>query len=116
MQEFIDKLIARLEEKRNEKYINGVSKFPSREQKVFDIAETIVNQLAEEHNNGWIPCSETLPKEEGIYWVTRANGEVDKEAFQIWANGGSFRSDFQLPDEKVIAWMPLPAQYQPKGE
>lgn len=51
MKEFIEKLIGRLEELRNDKYMNGVSRFTPNEKKVFDIAETIVNQLAEEYNN-----------------------------------------------------------------
>ena len=159
MQEFIEKLIGRLEEKRNEKYINGVSKFPSREQKVFDIAETIVNQLAEEHkdnvmineqycwqtcgatehckecnrlcngsidyyenydfmaeehNNGWIPCSERLPEEKGDYLVTCNDGKVRVwwfvvgEDFKCWRIG--------VHTLKPIAWQPLPTPYQPKGE
>ena len=62
MKEFIEKLIGKLEELRNDKYINGVSRFTPNEKKVFDIAETIVNQLAEEYNNGWISVDDALPE------------------------------------------------------
>jgi hypothetical protein len=86
----------------------------------------IVNQLAEESkgkdtnapsNNGWIPCSERLPEDKGTYlvtvknltgyWIMESNVFVcdyqyDEFIFQGWE------------DNKVIAWQPLPAPYQPK--
>ena len=113
MKEFIDKLIERLGEKRNEKYINGVSKFPSREQKVFDIAETIVNQLAEEYNNGWIPCSERLPESDGQYLVTiKKSNEVTILDFDTYNNEWT---NFEcITVHNVIAWRLLPFGYKQK--
>ena len=39
-------------------------------QLAFDDAKNIVQEVAEEYNGGWIPCSERLPEESGYYLVT----------------------------------------------
>ena len=70
----------------------------------------IVNQLAEEHNNGWIPCSEMLFPRYGqkVFATVRTDIATHDviitkyERQEYWHNG------------IVIAWMPLPAPY--KGE
>lgn len=67
------------------------------------IKET-VEELAEEYNNGWIPCSERLPKSNGWYLVTNVLEVVQQ---QYW--GASHWQ--KLRDEAVIAWMPLPQPY-----
>lgn len=72
-------------------------------------------------NNGWIPCEIELPpqpknnplidnKPLELYMVS-ANAEYPFRAF--W-NGRSFTDGFGEVD--AIAWQPLPAPYQPKGE
>ena len=61
MKEFIDKLIGRLEELKTEaldKWDGGAS------HRAYSKAIDIANELAEEYNNGWIPCSERLPEAE----------------------------------------------------
>ena len=67
MKEFIEKLIGRLEElptKGIDRYKGG--SFGNWEGKDYFIKQNdaikIVNQLAEEYNNGWIPVEKTLPK------------------------------------------------------
>ncbi|HGU5487454.1 TPA: DUF551 domain-containing protein [Klebsiella pneumoniae] len=59
--------------------------------------------------DGWIPVSEHLPKEKGVYQVW--NGKyVDNVPFWF----GSFQS---LHSELITHWMPLPAAPQEvKGE
>lgn len=97
--------------------------------KLKEIEESIeiVKQTAEEYNNGWIPCSERLPKVEinpvtndyVRYNVTYKNGDMsdvrcyaygEASGGKHWLNGG------KIMDEYVIAWQPLPEPYQPKGE
>ena len=64
--------------------------------------------------NKWIPCSERLPEEDGTYiaWITYEGSEyTSMEEFDtvtMW--------DFHAfnPNNKVIAWKPLPEDY--KGE
>lgn len=88
----------------------------------------IVNQVEQEYNNGWIPCSERLPQE---------NEPVDAvcEVVNIMLKSGTVTSgwcnrylerwyvldehcDYPLHQnyEDVIAWQPLPQKYEPKGE
>ena len=74
-----------------------------------DEAISIVNQLAEEYNNGWIPCSERLPEEEGKYLVTLKLGCITFADLKDIKHYPHFNAD-------VIAWQPLPQPYQPKGE
>jgi hypothetical protein len=85
------------------------------------VAESIkiVNQLAEEYKGGWIPCSERLPnkdeylKHNGRFIVTDGNRTYVTH-FDIYET-----QKFGVPqlngfceDNKVIAWMPLPAPYK----
>lgn len=60
----------------------------------------------------WIPCSERLPEEQGLYLVTELEFErieIDIRYFNIdgdnkfWSGWG---------DDPVIAWMPLPEPYK----
>lgn len=78
----------------------------------------IVKQEAAEYNNGWIPCSERLP--ENISTVILQVEEIEKPTFGFYGNMNGWRlteKDFvELKDFTVIAWQPLPPEYQPKGE
>ena len=88
---------------------------------ISDVIE-IVNQLAEEYNNGWIPCSERLPEtnESVLCWAksTARGGDVCfvgsyHKGFwflQSSANTHSFPGQY-----KIVAWQQLPEPYQ-KGE
>lgn len=114
MKEFIEKLISRLEEFRNDKYMNGVDRFTTREKRVFDIAEEIVNQLAGEYNNGWILCSDRLPDFlDNVLVCTKSGGRTIahlKHTPIEWIDMHMNKID------DVIAWKYLDAPYQPKGE
>ena len=138
MNEFIKKLIERLEElkKREMDREENITEDGYWEdcEEAFEDGESngmytaytraiqIVNQLAEEHSDGWIPCEKELPPQpkenplyEGkaleIYLVCTSDGDLPFRAF--W-NGEFFTQGFARED--VIAWQPLPAPYQPKGE
>ena len=78
----------------------------------------IVNQLAEEYNNGWIPCSERLPENTSTVLVQIK--EFESPTIGWYGNIAGWRlleKDFdELNDFTVIAWQPLPAPYQSKGE
>lgn len=77
----------------------------------------IVKDLAEKHNNGWIPCEDRLPEEYGEYLC------CDKYSEYIIGYPVARKSsdDFYVETEHEImndcvAWQPLPAQYKPKKE
>lgn len=78
-------------------------------QKFCKVSIDTIQEMKEEYNNGWIPCSERLPEENGWYLVTNTLGVVQQ---QYWGA----RHWYKLKNEAVVAWMPLPAPYQPKGE
>ena len=131
MKEFVEKLISKLEE---ESYWtqstfdeDGYSNDDSEE--VIDLhkAIEIINELAEEYSadtpqksaNGWIPCSERLPSEEGKYLVTVKN----LRGYWILENN-VFVCNYQFDDfifqgwedNEVIAWQPLPTPYRTEKE
>ena len=122
MEKFIEKLIARLEEARSmnngwedEPYFGGQAT-------AYDHSIEIVNELAEEHNGGWIPCSERLPENNKVVlcWVkstTIASGET----FIIGSCDRGFwflqtyeigHHHFPIEDYEVVAWQPLPEPYK----
>lgn len=134
MKELIEKIIEKIgtmAEKAERKEMEArhfvSEKMYEGERIAFGDAIEIVKQTEEEYNNGWIPCSEMLPKVEinpvtndyVRYNVTYNDGNVsdvrcyaygEASGGKHWMNGG------KIMDEYVIAWQPLPEPYQPKGE
>ena len=118
MKEFIEKLIGRLE---GESYLTTnddgeTNKFSVQVVEWKDIKK-IVNQLAEEYNNGWIPVSSGNPKETGLYQVTVDDNDepvitaMYLAEVDIWSYHAGYGNYM-----KVLAWRSLPQPYQPKGE
>jgi len=138
MKEFIEKLIGRLEEYRNFEDHDNLDR------QCIDGAIEIVKQLAEEHNGGWIPCSERLPEDgqevlaycdnghcSGISVVEFRKGKTKEELQAMerpcfgsadqWGNNLKPYAWFengpmQWEGQDVLAWQPLPEPYQPEGE
>lgn len=116
MKEFIEKMISRLEEKDDD---CGCGKIDVWE------AISIVNQLAEEYNNGWIPVSERLPEEKpfGDSEHTCSDGvliTVKHDRGTTVGMGCLTRGHwFYLKgatEIDVIAWKPLPTPYKEGAE
>lgn len=116
MKEFIEKLIGRLEEEQEAYsdttyYAYGVGS-----------AIKIVNKLAEEYNDGWIPCSVDLPKIPNSYLVTKMcendGNPIYETAHEIfWTSDKKWDCERdEYCEWKVIAWQNKLAPYQPKGE
>ena len=102
----------------------------------------IVNQLAEESNltpcylgspceyqnedakmpmehwdNGWIPCSDKQPPKPRFKEDTYLIQQSDVVApFSAYWNGEHWTDVLDDKIDNVIAWMPLPAPYQPKED
>ena len=76
-------------------------------------------------SNGWIPCSERVPKVEDLheksvddctcYLIQRRCGIMDV-AHYIKVYGEPYFEANSIKMKDVVAWMPLPQPYQPKGE
>ena len=112
MKEFIDKLIARLEEYPT--YSFGVSLLNTKEYiKVSDLKE-IANQLVEEHKGGWIPFDDptcdsgNIPDDEVL--VCREDGTIDFDIYDFAQDDWKYNSKHHK--NKVIAWQPLPEPYK----
>jgi hypothetical protein len=86
------------------------------------LAIQIVQEVAKEYGNGWIPCSERLPEEQDEYlvWWTADGfkGKCFYEIVEYSPEEGWIGKIPQAPFGKytVIAWMPLPSAPYQKGE
>ena len=115
MKEAFEKILERLEELQNNLLsqtegdvsvqvgiINGVM-----------YSKKIVQEVAEEYNGGWIPCSERLPEESGTYIVNAIENSIIPVTFAKWMprmkkwNLTGCRSYW-----KVNAWQPLPEPFK----
>ena len=86
----------------------------------------ILAELQMEHNGGWIPCSERLP-EDGVkvlVWFEYFRYGDYNRLFQTKGISFTYNGDWSgfvndtsgWSQLRVIAWQPLPPDYQPKGE
>lgn len=114
MKEFVEKLIKRLENRKQGKFNLYCD--------ALDYAIRTVNELAEEYNNGWIPCSERLPSV-GVtvlcYWkkCDRCNNIISYYYELMHKNEDcQWISDFGMCCGDVIAWQPLPQPYNEGSE
>ena len=79
-----------------------------------DEVEKIVQEVAEEYNNGWIPCSERLPDDfMSMEYLTTVNGHFYPEInYYCVANNKWFSSRKTTKEVDVIAWKPLPETFK----
>ena len=122
MKEFVEKLIGRLEELKsnpNEKTCRENILLAMQKNLTIYSAIEIVNQLAEEYNNGWISCEERLP--ESHCWTITCDKEGNihmffyRDGYFHESYGGKTITEQNERFYVPIAWMPLPETYQ-KGE
>lgn len=118
MNKAFEKILERLEEERHPEICGGW------ETMRIDRAKQIVQGIAEEYNNGWIPCSDRLPNVSRCRVTVKYDMEVGNpvydtlDAYFERYQGGYIFKDNWMNDitNSVIAWQPLPEPYQPKGE
>ena len=92
-----------------DEYINKAT------QLAFDDAKNIVQEVAEEYNGGWIPCSERLPEDDSTCIVTMEYpkhetvvdyGWFDREYVCWFVGMQEFRTS------NILAWQPLPEPFK----
>lgn len=110
MKGLIDKILERLEREiagkpTTDEYNNGINR-----------AYSIVQEVAEEYNDGWISCSERLPEEYGDYlvWWTDITRKQYYEIVEYEPNNGWIGEIPQAVEGiySVIAWQPLPEPFK----
>ena len=70
----------------------------------------IVQEVSEEYNGGWIPCSDRLPEESlnsVIGW-----DEYRQRCCFVQYYGGRWILGNDIDSVKIIAWQPLPEPYK----
>lgn len=66
-------------------------------------------------SDGWIPCSERLPENKDLCWLTNVWPDGTRHVtYDFYIKGGGW---FDTVSDSVLAWMPInkPAPYKPKG-
>ena len=127
MQEVFEKIIKKLgirAEKSEKKEMDAehfeYAQMYKGERIAFGDAIEIVKQAAEQYNNGWFPCSERLPEDKQTCLVTAriyfTPDHVDEIDNYIGVGIDTYSKQFGWLGTEPIAWQPLPAPYQPKGE
>ena len=135
MQELIEKIIEKLEEKANQNWLvlaerNGykrsieIVKKEAAEYTEKEIlhgmdrrneeTKAVIEGMKSIKGCGWIPCSERLPKYGEVVMCCCENGGITVSC--ITHKCVKLSKNVWFGQHRVIAWQPLPAPYQPKGE
>lgn len=116
MNEVFEKILERLEKRK--KYFDSFYKKGRR--KTDDIVKNatdifydefvkIVQEVAEEYNNGWIACSERLPKYGEVVMCSCSNGGITISC--ITHKDVNQSKVVRFGSHSVVAWQPLPEPY-----
>ena len=131
MNKVFEKILERLDEMIHPKqlyfckYARGGCKHLDNDDKdctecVVEDAKKIVQEVAEEYNNGWIPCSERLPDKNGMYLCSQNTYDIvtNKKLIDISTEYVEFYDGKWMRAKNLVVthWQPLPEPYQPKGE
>ena len=119
-------------------YLNDRETFNYLKEKLYETwnrrAEEYAPDINVGNNDGWIPCRERLPEDDRKeYIVQKTNGSINilgftKDAYKLSRYDFDeykgkkkpifydYDSEYGYIELECVAWMPLPAPYQPKGE
>ena len=110
MNKVFEKIIDELEEL-HERYISQYGAVGGNPM-AFSVKECIeiVKQEAEQYNNGWIPCSERLPKYGEVVMCCCTNSGITISC--ITHKGAKPSKSVRFGQHSVIAWQPLPEPFK----
>ena len=76
-------------------------------------SKKIVQEVAEEYNSGWIPCSERLPEENQQVILQDFYGNITIEKMKINDGVKGFSDgDWWSSANNYVAWQPLPEPFK----
>ena len=82
---------------------------------VVELAKEIVQEVAEEYNDGWIPCSERLPEDDSICIVTVEYPNNETVVDYGWFDRKNvcwFVGMQEFITSNILAWQPLPEPFK----
>lgn len=104
------------------------------EDKAYNFCKQIVQEVAEEYNGGWIPCSDRLPEEHDSMFaklkgtdkwsdamfekisddvnVTVEFDDGTRKTMTLHTNDGKWNTNNRIVKFNVIAWQPLPKPFK----
>ena len=111
MMNVFEKIREKLEDAKSWEDIDGKPRFTFRDEHMLEIAIQIVNKVEQEHNNGWILCSERLPKEDERVLCFHSHCFIDCGVLvgEVWCCD---MDEYAIKRDNVIAWQPLPQEYK----
>lgn len=92
------------------------------------VRESVVKEIISHNMNhngddtemdGWIPCSERLPNQNGVYNVTRLIDDAFISDSAYFDGQDTWHNDNRVNHARsyltdIVAWQPLPEPYKPK--
>ena len=126
MKEVFEKIVERLEDTKDIPHDDSVAEAVSTEiwNKAIQRAIGIVQEVAKKYvpgtnvgNSDWIACSERLPEDNGVYFVTYDDDVMPRYIDIRKFRNGKFDQNLVVSPlhdkfpEKEVAWMPLPKPY-----
>ena len=91
---------------------NTLDFLPTNEEanQIIDSFDRVTSSIKQEPR--WIPVTERLPEEKGLYLVSVKNDHNRRYSKTCWFHGG----DNWFARQDVLAWMPLPEPYKAESE
>ena len=111
MNKAFEKILKRLEES----YINCFNEGDYKFNNAIDKAKEIVQEVAEEYKDGWIPCSERLPEDDSICIVIVEYPNNETVVDYGWFDRKSvcwFVGMQEFRTSNILAWQPLPKPFK----
>ena len=113
MNKAFEKILERLEE--DARFYNSASDVDQNIRSGLIIAKEAVQEVAEEYNNGWIPCSEKLPElRKDVLVTVKYTGFMGMHGYWIKTGHMEAENDWwgDCAGGEVIAWQPLPEPFK----
>lgn len=115
MNEEFEKILDMLEDTKDIEHDDSVAEVVSTRiwNKAIHRAKQIVNEVAEEYNGGWIPCSDRLPEENQEVMLQDFYGNITIEKMETNDGLEGFSDgDWWSSANNYVAWQPLPEPFK----